>query len=38
LYFEKDSVIVSENEIGEFFYIIEEGKVVCTKYDEESKS
>lgn len=30
-------MIVTENEIGEYFYIIEEGKVECSKYDEESK-
>ena len=29
---------MTENEIGENFYIIEEGKVQCTKYDEETKT
>ena len=38
LFFQKDEVIVTENEIGELFYIIEEGKVACTKWDEETKS
>lgn len=37
-HFNKDEVIVTENEIGEFFYIIEEGKVQCTKFEEETKS
>lgn len=35
-YFKEQNVVVKENEIGKYFYIIETGEVVCTKTDEES--
>ena len=31
----KESVIVKENEIGEYFYMIESGEVHCTKTEED---
>lgn len=34
--FNKDDVIIKENEHGESFYIIEDGEVACTKFDEAS--
>ena len=33
--FTKDQTIVKENEIGEYFYIIESGEVHCTKTEED---
>ena len=34
-YFQKDQIIFKEKEKGEFFYIIENGRVKCTKDAEE---